>query len=203
MREHACVLMILFGSVGCVCVTPPGGVPGMGVSVAPPPPPPVGPTRPGDDHPPPFVRANGPVDERTADFGPIYRLDFTLSSNDAKSNVPEGTFTMNLQENEVGVLSTGRVIAVPVSTASDKGGAATMRTDVGLSLNESYRMVGGDLLVRSSAEFSGVEDSGVLRKLAAKDEALVTPGKATLVSSIDDASSHKKYQVLVTATKLR
>ncbi len=202
MRESTAVFMVLFGSVGCVSVTPPVGGPGNSVSVATPSSEVAGSKKPGEDRATPS-RANVPVEEHVADLGPIYRLDFTLSSNDAKSNVPEGTFTMNLQENEVGLLSTGRFVTLPANGGTEKASTSTTRTDVGLTLNESYRMVGGDLLVRSNAEFTGIEDAGVLRKLAARDEALVTPGKPTLVSSIDDASSHKKYQVMVTATKLR
>ena len=42
-----------------------------------------------------------------------------------------------------------------------------------------------------------------IRKLSAHGDALVTPGKPTLVASIDDPSGQLRYVVNVTATRLR
>jgi len=149
--------------------------------------------------------SENPKRDRDLEARQMYRLDFTLSSNDPKTTVPQGAFTMNLLEDQMGLLSTGRSVVLAAATTSDKQGIGTgnARADVGLVLRESFRMVGDDLLMTSDTELSGVEDGGAIRKLSANDQALVTPGKSTLVSSIDDGTSHKHYQVMVTATKLR
>jgi hypothetical protein len=63
--------------------------------------------------------------------------------------------------------------------------------------------VGEDLLVDDDVEISTIKDAQTFRKLAAKGNALVQPGKPALVASVEDPVSHKQVQVTVTATKLR
>ena len=209
MRVFVSLSLVLVGSAagGCVSVTPPAAPPGapmVGLGPQPPPPP--------DSAKKPFAEKESgrpPTEDKRFDRNfearQMYRLDFALSSNDPKATVPQGTFTMNLLEDETGVLSMGRSVVLAAATTSDKPGSlgGAPRADVGLMLRESFRMVGEDLLVTSNTELSGMEDGGAIRKLVANDQALVPSGKPTLVSSIDDSTSHKHYQVMVTATKLR
>ena len=52
-------------------------------------------------------------------------------------------------------------------------------------------------------EMSSSEEAAGIHKLTAVTDAFVAPGKPTLVASLDDPASHKRYQVSVTATKVR
>jgi hypothetical protein len=135
--------------------------------------------------------------------GHVYRLDFVVTSNNATSptaGAGGGTFTMNLEERHRGEITTGSNVALVPSGNS--------RVDVGMKVKAMYNTVGDDILIESSAELSSAEsgapgEPGTIHKVAATGEALVPPGKPTLVASADDPQGHSHYQLMVTATKLR
>jgi hypothetical protein len=133
-----------------------------------------------------------PANGESSAVRPVYRLDFAVTSSDARDVSPDGIFTMNLEENDVGEIHSGTNIAL-----------SNARMDVGLLLKASYKTTGDDLLLQSSTELSGTDEPGTIRKLTAHGDALVVPGKPTLVTSIADSAGHKRYELTVTATKLR
>jgi hypothetical protein len=111
-----------------------------------------------------------------------------------------GTFTMNLEERHRGEIMTGSNVAL-----SPSGGA---RVDVGMKVKAEYDTIGDDILLESSAELSAAESGqpgqpSTIHKVSASGEALVTPGRPTLVASADDPQGHSSYRLMVTATKLR
>ncbi len=143
--------------------------------------------------PPPVAQA-APAPKR-AEPRHMYRLDFVVASDDPtnKAGLPGGgTYTLNLEENRRGEIRSGSNI--PLSSGS--------RIDVGTKLRAVYTSLGDDLLLDSSTEISA-GDSGSIRKLTAEGEALVTPGKPALIASAEDPQGHSRYQVTVTATRLR
>lgn len=156
--------------------------------------------------PPPLTSAAppSPADAKRSEPGHIYRLDFVVSSSNAAQGL-NGTpgneaFTMSLEERHPGQIMTGSNVALTPS-----GGA---RVDVGMKLKADYSMVGDDILLESNAELSAAESgqpgqAATIHKLTASGEALVTPGRPTLVASADDPQGHSSYRLTVTATKLR
>ncbi|HSQ67839.1 MAG TPA: hypothetical protein VLM85_31730 [Polyangiaceae bacterium] len=128
---------------------------------------------------------------------PVYRLDFVLAASDVAGATRNTAFTLNLEEGEHGDVLVGRNVSLaPAGTP-----AAGPRQDVGLKLVASYFMRGDALLLVVSSELSALEAPSDVRKLVARGEALAEPGKATVVTSLDD--DHKRYQLTVTPTKLR
>jgi hypothetical protein len=127
----------------------------------------------------------------------VYQLDFALSSG--------GAFTLALEEGRNGEIMVGANVPLQTSTAG-----ASPRQDVGLKLRCSFMPAGDDLLLHTNLEMSSADDAPqapatavAIRKLVTEGEALVSPGKLALVSSVDDPMGHKHYQLTVTATKLR
>ena len=55
----------------------------------------------------------------------------------------------------------------------------------------------------SSVDEAGAAGPVAIHKLSTSGDALVAPGKPALISSIEDPTGHKRYQLTVTATKLR
>lgn len=156
--------------------------------------------------PPPLSSASAPAshaDAKRSEPGHIYRLDFVVSSNNAPdpNGAPgNGAFTMNLEERHRGEIMTGSNVAL-----TPNGGA---RIDVGMKVKADYYMVGDDILLESNAELSAAESGqpgqpSTIHKVSASGEALVTPGRPTLVASADDPQGHSSYRLMVTATKLR
>ncbi|MGH7285315.1 MAG: hypothetical protein ACRELY_27650 [Polyangiaceae bacterium] len=125
----------------------------------------------------------------------VYRLDFVVASSDPsnQAGLPGGgSYTMNLEEGRSGEIRSGSNI--PLSSGA--------RIDVGTKLWAECTALGDDLLIDNRTEISA-GDSGSIHKLSAAGEALVTSGKPALIASAEDPQGHSRYQVTVTATKLR
>lgn len=142
----------------------------------------------------------------------MYRLDFTLTMSDPGSAPTSSEYTLSLEEHSPGEIRQGRNVALvapgraPAAAAS--GGSpgpstATMRQDVGFLLRCNFMMVGDALTLHTDAEMSSMDEVAGINKVMLKGDALVNPGKATLVSSSEDPVTHRRYQLSVTATKLR
>jgi|HubBroStandDraft_6_1064221.scaffolds.fasta_scaffold1467246_1 hydrogenase maturation factor len=126
--------------------------------------------------------------------GHVYQLDFALS--------PGGAYTLLLEEDRGGDIRVGANI--PLSTTVPM----SPRQDVGLNLHCNFATIGDDLVVHTGLEMSFVDEQqttapAAIHKISSNGDALVSPGKPTLISSIEDPMSHKRYQLTVTATKLR
>jgi hypothetical protein len=137
----------------------------------------------------------------------VYRLDFVLA--------PGGSYTMEVEENRNGEILVGANVPLQVapSAASSTPGAVppvafvSPRQDVGLKLRAQVRANGDDVLVHTNLEWSFAEGVGVgptiIHKMVSAGDAIVALGKPVLFQSIDDPQDKKRYQLTVTATKLR
>jgi hypothetical protein len=128
----------------------------------------------------------------------VYRLDFSVAENEPGKAATATAYTLNLGEHSTGEIKMATNIALAGPTRG-----ATMRADVGLVLRASYSVVGDDLLVDNDVEISAPRDAQTFRKMSAKGNALVVPGQPALLASVEDPVGHKRYQVTLTATKLR
>lgn len=126
------------------------------------------------------------------DVGPVYRLDFTVVSD--SDSVPAHKLSMNLEEHSNGEVRSGMNVPLAPSNA---------RQDVGFLLKASYMMTGDDLMLVTDTELSAADDASRIRKLVTRSEALVAPGKPTMVALVEDAKTKTKFELDVTATKLR
>jgi hypothetical protein len=139
------------------------------------------------------AHASKPPDQRR-----VYRFDFVLTTTEVSKPPASSSYALNLEEDQHGELRLGS--NVPLSTSAT---GAVPRQDVGLSFRCSFVPVGEDLLLHDSVEMSSLEEGSAIRKLVASGDTVVSPGKPALVSSLEDPVSHKRFQVMVSATKLR
>jgi hypothetical protein len=114
-------------------------------------------------------------------------------------------YSMNVEDGSTGDLHAGANIPL---VASPKGGMMSPRQDVGVRLKGSVTRLGEDLLLQNLAELSGPgeeveEGARAIRKITAHDDAVVPLGKPTLVARLEEPVSHTRYEVTVTAAKLR
>lgn len=130
-------------------------------------------------------RSRGPTEARH-----VYRLDFVLAAADGAL---AGSYSLNVEEDMSAELHDGSNVQLTPQS----------RADVGIKLWCSYALVGDDLLLRSKLEMSSMQEGGAMRKLASDGETLLSPGKASLVTSMQDPVAHAKMTLTVTATKLR
>jgi hypothetical protein len=141
----------------------------------------------------------------------VYRFDFVLAANDGSAPGGGGTtFSLVLQEAEKGEVVVGKNVSLASSPPSSPpaGGpgpsfGSMARQDVGTKVAASFRMTstGDDVILDVATELSTFEPPTSVRKMVMKGNAIATPGKPALVTTLDD--DHKKLQLTVTATKLR
>jgi hypothetical protein len=130
-----------------------------------------------------------PVPVAPAASRAMYRLDFELTTTEPGKPAATIAFSLNLDEHRVGEVTLGDNVAV--------GGA---RQNVGLRVSASYELAGGDLLLTVNTELSTLVSPSATHRIQTQGMALATPGKQTLVASLDHDHAHT--QVSVTATKL-
>jgi hypothetical protein len=123
----------------------------------------------------------------------VYRVDFVVAATDPGKPVQTSTYTLNLEEYENGQLRLGSNVQLTPQS----------RQDVGLKISASLRPRGDDLLLRDEIEMSGLDDPGTIHKITTEGDALLRTGQQTLVASLEDPLSHKRYQVSASATRLR
>jgi len=129
----------------------------------------------------------------------IYRFDVSVTGIDAAP----ATYTMIVAEDRQSKLRSGPNIAYPAG-----GSSATQREQLGMELELSYSQHAGVLLVEgdfgmTSLVPSAGTSSPTWEQLQVRDlVAPVTPGKPTLLTSVYDIATHRRYEVTITAQRL-
>ncbi|HEY8089399.1 MAG TPA: hypothetical protein VIF09_16175 [Polyangiaceae bacterium] len=132
----------------------------------------------------------------------VYRLDYIVSVTEAGKAAATSKYTMNVEENEQGELRAGA--NVPLSSSS----SGSPRQDVGLLLRCRLARAGEELVLHQTTELSGTDDRAdqgprTIRKITMNDDAVATLGTPAVVGSVEEPATRARYEVTVTATKLR
>lgn len=128
----------------------------------------------------------------------FYRFDVSIAGVDASPV----TYTLVLGEDRPGILRTGPNI--PLAAAS----GSWSREQLGMDLDLSYMQHGGVLLVEGEFGISALVSPPSAAKptwgrLEAKNLFVpVTPGKPTQLASLYDVTTHRRYEVTVTAQRV-
>jgi hypothetical protein len=138
----------------------------------------------------------------------VYRFDFGLTASDGTGAAPTtSSFTLTMQEGDKGEVHVGKNVSLSPPSTATSGAAAPgvgsngARQDVGLKVAAQFRAVGDEPLLDVSLEMSTFDPPSTIRKVVAKSDALAFAGKPVLVTSLEE--DHKRYQLTVTATKVR
>lgn len=137
----------------------------------------------------------------------IYRLEFTVREVEDGKRLNSRSYTMSVQDGDFGRIRVGNKI--PYNTGKEQ----FQYFDVGINIDCRLRDHDSYILLENtSIEISSVvkDESSVagtlnpvLRQARASATVAVTPGKPTMVTSLDDVSSNRRYEVEVTATKVK
>lgn len=146
----------------------------------------------------------------------VYRLDFVIKELDDTKLINSRSYSMVLPSSGVtpgsGQRSShGRIKAgYKVPIAAEKG---PIYLDAGVEITASLlETQSGGLFIQNNTEVTSVADgtgitaaqaAPVLRSMSADALCEIIPGKALLLSSVDDPASRHRFQVEVTATKLK
>ena len=142
----------------------------------------------------------------------VYRLDFALSEFIDGKKVNTRNYSVTAREDEMNKLRSGA--RYPVATGTADKSTQIQYLDVGVSIDCRVVERGGYLelnAVVESSDIEGVDAHNVPNLATGQDlvigqmksdiRSLIRPGIPTMVSSMEDPASKRRFQLDVTATK--
>ncbi len=141
-----------------------------------------------------------------------YRLDFTIKELDDGKVINSRSYSMVMQSAEERGRSFGEIKAgsrVPIIATNKEGQPTTTYMDVGVDINSQlYVLQDGNLLLGTNAEFSSLAatqttTNPIVRSIRSGTTSEITAGKPVQLALVDDPTSNHRFQIEVTATKLR
>jgi hypothetical protein len=166
--------------------------------------------------------APSPVPARSASIGPFaepasqpaiyYRLDFVIREMDREKLVDTRNYSLWVQSGAPESMNAGSEVPYSAGTFSTLSAGSTK--------NIAYRSVGVSIecMVKEGTDSPQLDlklnisdalppekysDTPAFRKVTLNSKALLTLGKPTTVSIVEDPGSRHRYQVDVTATRLK
>jgi hypothetical protein len=146
----------------------------------------------------------------------VYRLDYVIHELDNGKQINQRKYSLSAEATHGPGKDWARVRVgrrVPVPVAAKPGGEPLnfQYMDVGMSLDCALREDDGGLVLETSVEMSSVVTGGelaaqgapVTRQARANMVSLLTPGKPTIIGTLDDVDSTRSYQIEVTATRMK
>lgn len=148
-----------------------------------------------------------------------YRLDFSFNELEGDKTINTRHYSMNLTSSESNEIKIGSRVPVTTFVNNKDSGAGTQfqYIDVGTNIWAQLKPIANtdeqELIVRS--EVSSVDansapgvgqaaDLGpVIRQMKISGSTILVEGKPLIVSSMDDPTSKRQFQLEVTVTKLR
>jgi hypothetical protein len=141
----------------------------------------------------------------------VYRLDFALSEFLDGKKVNTRSYSVTAREDEMNKLRSGA--RYPVATATVDKGTQFQYLDIGVSIDCRVVERGGYLELNAVVDSSLIEgadahgvpnpriDQPVIGQMKSDIRSLIRPGTPTMVSSMEDPASKRRFQLDVTATK--
>lgn len=135
----------------------------------------------------------------------FYRVDYSIYELEHGKRTNTRTYTLKLQDDDWVRSRVGN--RIPITGADGK----ITYSDVGVNLDSRLRRNEDSVWIRTTLEISSVAppagsstpSTPVIRNMRFEDTSPVELGKATLVGALDDATSDRRYEVEITATKIK
>ena len=135
-----------------------------------------------------------------------YRLEYSISELDDGKRVNGRTYALLLTEDDWGKIRVGN--RVPYSTTIGTQASSIQYQDVGMNIDSRLREQENGIFLRTNLEWSSVasrENSSnpVFRQLRFDSTSVIPVGKPTVLGMMDDVTSTHRYEIEVTATKIK
>lgn len=141
-----------------------------------------------------------------------YRLDYVVRELAEGKRINSRNYTMMAEEDESSRVRAGN--SVPIGAYTNEGRTGTEYRDVGIIIECRPRERENYVLLITSIQISSVVPSGevglspsipnpVFRRASADLSAAVTPGKPTIIGTMDDVVTNHRFEIEVTATKVK
>ncbi len=149
----------------------------------------------------------------------IYRVEYVVREIEKGKATNTRSYVLMAHSDRKGkseraAFRVGSRVPILTSTGKTEGVPATMQVqyyDVGMNIDcrlwdtDKGLIVDTNLEMNSvaNAEMSSTPSTPVIRRLHLEDDTLVVLGKPGMVGSIDDVTADRRYEVEVTATKVK
>jgi hypothetical protein len=135
----------------------------------------------------------------------VYRLEFTLSEIDAGKKINARSYSMLAEDDaKVSKLRVGTKVRVPEFNQFQDIGVSI---DCWLQQQESALLMDAVIDASNISQSTAPSDSThvppAVHQLRAEIRSVVTPGKPTVLTSMDDPTSKVAFEIELTATKLK
>jgi hypothetical protein len=137
----------------------------------------------------------------------VYRLEFVVRELEDGKKINSRSYTMSVQDGDTGRIRVGN--RIPYNTGKDQFQYFEVGINIDCRLHDhgSYILLEGTSIEISSIvkdeSSTGGTPNPIVRQARSSVAAAITPGKPTVITSLDDVSSNRRYEVEVTATKVK
>ncbi len=138
----------------------------------------------------------------------FYKVDYAIHEFEGgkRTNTRSYTLKVEARPDRHGLFRVGS--RIPIAAEKDK---IINYYDVGVNLDCWLAEVDGSVRIETSLEINSVAGSEtanapstpVIRSLRLTDTAVAEPGKTTLVGAVDDVTANRRYEIEVTAVKIK
>jgi len=160
-------------------------------------------------------KAAAPPSEAQKKPASAYRLDFVVRELEDGKRINSRNYSLSAKSGERALLRVGS--RVPYVTGTNPATAQIQYQDVGINFDSRPEERDGEVLLSTTFESMSVvtpekptEERGnpvviapVFRQVKFEGDALITPGKPTVIATLDDVATNRRYEIEVTVTKMK
>jgi hypothetical protein len=135
----------------------------------------------------------------------FYLLNFAIREMEGEKSLTASSYSLFVRAGQAAKMTAGSQVPYPASSSS------MAYRSVGVSISCMLQEADGNPWLSADLDISGLAAPGkpgdtyppVFRSTNISANALLTPGKATMIGSIDDPGTKHRLQIEVNATKLK
>lgn len=167
-----------------------------------------------------------PPSEAQTKLASVYRLDFVVRELEAGQHgklINSRNYSLSAKSHEWAGLRVGSKVpyataaAVSAATGAGQGFAGIQYQDVGINIDARYDERDSEVLLTARFESSSVVtpersteegrppnvSAPVFRQVRFNGDALVAPGRPTVIGMLDDVGTNHRFEIEVTVTKMK
>lgn len=136
----------------------------------------------------------------------VYRLEFVVRELDGGKAINSRSYSMSAQDGDWGRLRVGSRVAYKNAENSFQYENVGINIDCRVKELESRLLLSTTFEATSFASASdtmGASVSPVRRQVNLSEQSLVTPGTPTVIGKLDDVVTNHRFEIEVTATKVK
>lgn len=150
-----------------------------------------------------------------ADAHAVYRLDFVVREQEGDKTINSRAYSMSVMRGDWGKIRVGSKVPIKYSDTQ------TNYQDVGINIDCRLQWAKDNLLLTTNFESSSYVPEAearsasapkvattstanpIIRHVSLNGDALLTIGKPAVIAKLDDVGTNRRYEIEVTATKVK